>query len=231
VNAAGGPWTFGWEALVAIGALAAAFVALYVGPIRERLRRPSVMLSHTPREDIVRDHSASEDLARFRLRVHAAPGKEAALNVEVFIESVSESVQEPIRALLPAGGEPLRVPHSDATAQIVPAGSTRFVDLAELRRPSGGDTAARLLLATTPVDLHLGKPCRLEITVSGANLDSRAYRCEVDWKAEFDPNGFPDEALDVAVYAKTSRTSRSERPFKILALAYGHVTRGGRTHR
>lgn len=211
MSVAAGPWTFGWDALVAIGALAAALVALYVGPVRERWRRPRLTLTYTPREDIVRDHSASEDIAQFRLRLHAASRKEAALNVEVFVESVSETVQEPIRALLPAGGEPLRVPHSDATAQIVPAGSTRFVELAELRRPSGGNTAARLLLATTPVDLRLGKPCHLEIAVSGANFDARTFRCDVDWSAEFDPIGFPDEALDVAVYPRTSRVSGRRR--------------------
>ena len=199
-----GPWTVGWDAIVAIGTLAAVVVAVLIALlplIRERRRRPRLSLTHAEPHDIVRERSASEDVARFRLRIKAAEGKRTAENVEVFVESVSETVADGIRALLPAGGQPLRVSHSDRTAQAVPSGASRFVDLVELRRRSGSRTSAALLLAGTPVELHLGKPCRLEINVAGANFDSSALRCEVSWTAEFDSHGFPQEALEVVVLA------------------------------
>jgi len=77
----------------------------------------------------------------------------------------------------------------------------------ELSRPSGGKTEAQLLLPTAPVKLQLGKPCRLELAVSGTNIASRSFTCEIEWKAEFDPMGFPDEAVDVSIRAKAKPSS------------------------
>lgn len=147
--------------------------------------------------------SSTEDVARFRLRIKASERKVAATGVEVFIESVVETAADPIRALLPAGGQPLNVSHSDRTEQTVPPGASRFVDLVELRRPLGSHTAATLLLAGEPVELSLGKTYHLAIDIAGANLRSQRVACEVTWNAEFDPHGFPDEALKVVAPAST----------------------------
>lgn len=186
-----------WDAVTAVGTLGAVIVALGVAllpMIVARRRRPRLSVTHSEL-DIVRSRRESEDVARFRLRISCAQRKVAAAAVEVFVESISETVAEGIRALLPAGGQPLRASHSSRVAQAVPSGASRFVDLVELRRRAGEKTSASILLAEDPVELTIGRTYRLEVSVAGANLDSFVIRCEVVWKSELDPSGFPQEAV------------------------------------
>ncbi|MGA9760970.1 MAG: hypothetical protein WBQ14_00900 [Gaiellaceae bacterium] len=197
-------WAFGWDSLVAIGTLSAVlvsiFVAIFLPFVREHRRRPQLSLTYTEPSDIVQEHLESKIIARFRLRVEAARGKEEARGVGVFVESVSERIAEGIRAPLLAGGQPLRVSYADHTTQTVPAGASRFFDLVELCRLPGMETSAKLPLAGSSVDLRPRTSYHLQLSVTGANFDSLAFTSEVVWKGELDPNGFPQEALAVTVY-------------------------------
>jgi hypothetical protein len=129
-------------------------------------------------------------------------GKETAANVEVFVSSVWETVQAPIRTLIPSGGEPLRASHSKQTAQAVPPGASRQVEFVELGVPDrmvfGPSTQeATLLLAGTPFKLTKGRPCRVQLEVAGANVDAKTFTCDVEWKGELEQDGFPQEALEI----------------------------------
>jgi len=125
-------WTWGgWSALTAVGTLGAVVVALYLGPLRDRLSRPVLQVRPGVVQVLNRDTRApgSASLAVATLRVSNRPGRNTASAVEVVVQSVSVEDQ-----LVPLVIGPL-VWSQSRTSQIdIGPGSTFDVNLLRVTR-------------------------------------------------------------------------------------------------
>lgn len=186
------------EWLIAAGTIGAVVVALYVGVIRERLRRPSLSLHFAgpDEEDAVIVQSMSPmvtmpgsvpvETAYLRLRARNKEGRDTAEDVEVLVERVRElepRVGNPPAASPALGNWPLPWSLSDPTTTRlnIPPGVERHVDLAHVYRDAAatrGATPLILDIRPEPVmgrhHLHFGKT-EIRLVVSARNADSRRY--------------------------------------------------------
>jgi hypothetical protein len=185
------------EWLIAVGTIGAVVVALYVGVIRPRLRRPSLSLGFdgVDEEDAVIVQSAAPvktwqqptiDTAYLRLRVCNRESRDTAEDVEVLVERVRElaprvgNQPSPSPAL---GNWPLPWSLSDPTTTRlnIPPGVERHVDLAHVYRDEPATRGAGpLILDIRPEPvmerhhLDFGKT-EIRLVISARNADSRRY--------------------------------------------------------
>jgi hypothetical protein len=190
------------EWLIAAGTIGAVVVALYVGVIRERLRRPSLSLHFDgpDEEDAVIVQSLSQmatmagrtpiDTAYLRLRVRNKEGRNTAEDVEVLVERVRElapRIGNPPAPPPTLGNWPLPWSLSSPTTTrlSIPPGVERHVDLAHVYRDAAATRGATPLIHDIRPEptmgrhhLHFGKT-EIRLIVSARNADSRGYEVVV----------------------------------------------------
>lgn len=197
--------TLGWLTGIgtAAGAIAAAFaawVAVYVGVIRMRRRRPKLTLDFPSvgRELVVVRSRGGGSSAWIRCQVSNAPGRDAADDVEVAIVDASEISPRdghPPTLWPPQGLLGLALAWSAAEGQkrahIAP-GAGRIIDVA-----AAYDTATRprpLVIQTAfrHVDPNAQElksaEVQLDLALTARNADAVRYRVRIAYDGEWDEN-------------------------------------------
>ncbi|MGH2998087.1 MAG: hypothetical protein ACRDNM_02200 [Gaiellaceae bacterium] len=184
VLAAFGTWG-GWPALTAIGTVGAVIVALYLGPLRDRRRRPVLDLELGVVQVLNRDTQApgSASLAVATLRVSNRRGRDTASDVEVVVQSVSLDGQQ-----VPLAIRPLLWSQAFGNLLDIGPGSVFDVNLLRVTR-MGEEGAKRAAIGYADVNANAGffLPSRAELdqlpagnyhftlSVRGRNLDARVW--------------------------------------------------------
>jgi len=199
----------------AIGTVGAVLVALYIGVIRDLLRRPRLSLAFEPgtsdaiviraeRQESLGIYATEGmatvpirfDVARLRLRVANGSGHLAAEDVEVTVTGARE-LNRPGQQLLRIDGQSLSFSNSSpiATRMTVSPGGERHVDLAHLEfEPK--IKAERQQRVT--IDVHPGPAAieqrslaegalELELTVTARNADAVRHVLEIHFDGNDDP--------------------------------------------
>lgn len=188
--AAFGTWG-GWPALTAIGTVGAVVVALYLGPLRDRRRRPELHLQAGVVQVLNRDTQApgSASLAVATLRVSNRRGRDTASDVEVVVQSVSADGQ-----LLPLAIRPLMWSQAFSGVLDIGPGSVFDVNLLRVTR-MGEEGAKRAAIGYADINANAGffLPSRAELdqlsagsyhftlSVRGRNLDARIWTVEASF--------------------------------------------------
>ncbi len=182
--AAFGTWG-GWPALTAIGTVGAVVVALYLGPLRDRRRRPELRLDFGVVQILNRDTQApgSASLAVATLRVSNRRGRDTASDVEVVVQSVSLGglpVSLAIRPLM----------WTQAFSSVLDVGPGSVFDVSLLRVTRMGEEGEkRAAIGYADINANAGffLPARAELdqlpagdyvftlSVRGRNLDARIW--------------------------------------------------------
>jgi hypothetical protein len=197
--------------LAAIGTAAAAILALYIGVIRERLRRPQLSL-HFERgtsDTIVvggveRLTEDSSDVAYLRLRVRNRSGRVTAEDVEVTITGARELQLEGPQVVR-LDGLPLGFSNTapTATRMHVSPGGERHVDLAhiELDRRRQFERAVWIDVHPRPADRQLASMghgvLELELTVTARDVDAVRHVLELRFTGEATDDGTLWDRLQV----------------------------------
>ncbi len=194
------------EWFTAVGTVGAAAVAVYVGVIRDRQRRPDLDLifesSEQDRIVLSVDPRDPPDVAYVRLRVVAKPRRFAAEGVEVMVSRVRrlsvQSNSSPVSdeaakiegMLLLWSNTETWTKTGAETGQtrlnVIPPGAQRHVDLLQVRRAdtSEGDCPVAIEIRPSPADrrnqIRAGT-FEIELAVTAANADARRFRVEVDY--------------------------------------------------
>jgi hypothetical protein len=167
----------GW--LTAVGTLGAVLVALYLGPVRDRLRRPHLYARHddvhADRIVVAAEDDESVDTAWVRIRVGNRGGRLAAEDVEVVVTWVDQFSPDVVFG--PVG---LSLPWShgipQTTSRTLPPGVEWHVDVARIRR-SSPEGQLGLELMTVPNTRELGRGTfEVRIAVTARNADASHYR-------------------------------------------------------
>jgi hypothetical protein len=190
VVAAFGTWG-GWPALTAVGTVGAVVVALYLGPFRDRRRRPALTLERGVVQILNRDTQApgSASLAVATLRVSNRRGRDTASDVEVAVQSVSLDGQ-----LVPLAIRPLMWSQAFSSLLDIGPGSVFDVNLLRVTR-MGEEGAKRAAVGYADVNVNAGffLPSRDELdqlprgaydftlSVRGRNLDARIWTVRVNF--------------------------------------------------
>lgn len=188
--AAFGTWG-GWSALTAIGTVGAVVVALYLGPLRDRRRRPVLDLEPGVVQVLNRDTQApgSTSLAVASLRVSNRRGRDTASDVEVVVQAVSVDGQQ-----LPLGIRPLLWSQAFGNLLDIGPGSVFDVNLLRVTR-MGEEGAKRAAIGYADINAHAGffLPSRAELdqlpagtyrftlSVRGRNLDARIWTVQASF--------------------------------------------------
>jgi hypothetical protein len=190
----------------AAGALAAAFaawVALKVGVIQVRHRRPKLTM-HFPmpgRELVNVGDTNTGESAWVRLLITNSPGRETAEDVEVLIEDLREiSTREdtlPWASVPALAGAALRWSMkeegaSDEDRAHIAPGGQRFLDLASVHRernPSNSIRSLELQTAWQPSDKRqhlLSAEVELDLVVTARNTDASRYVVRIRFDGTWD---------------------------------------------
>lgn len=188
--AAFGTWG-GWSALTAIGTVGAVVVALYLGPLRDRRRRPALNLEAGVVQVLNRDTQApgSASLAVATLRVSNRRGRDTATDVEVVMQSVALDGQ-----LVPLAIRPLMWTQAFSDAIDIGPGSVFDINLLRVTR-MGDEGAKRAAIFYADVNANAGffLPPSAELdqlpagqylftlSVRGRNLDSRVWTVQASF--------------------------------------------------
>jgi hypothetical protein len=184
VIAAFGTWG-GWPALTAVGTVGAVVVALYLGPFRDRRRRPVLQLAFGVVQVLNRDTQApgSASLAVATLRVSNRPRRDTASYVEVVVQSVSLDGQP-----VPLAVRPLM--WTQAFSSVLDVGPGGIFDVSLLRVTRMGEEGEkRAASGYADINANAGffLPARAELdqlpagdylftlSVRGRNLDARIW--------------------------------------------------------
>jgi hypothetical protein len=186
--------------LTAVGTVGATLAAVYVGVIRDRLRRPTLSLSFEPGTSdaiLIRAFRVTEDspevldydeidVAYLRLRVRNRAGRLAAEDVEVIVTGAREIGTQ--HQTLRIDGQPLAFSnsHPTATRMTVAPGGERHVDLVHVTVGTIVDALERRV----PLNVHPGPAdyqqrsvgpgvLELELTVTARNADAVRYVLEL----------------------------------------------------
>jgi hypothetical protein len=192
--------TLDW--ITALGTLGAVGVSVYVGVLREQLRRPSLslafqpdssdaMITRAPRttrtvRDLT-DEREDDEEAYLRLRVLNKRKRMAAEDAEVTITGVREITTEPGR-----GGGDLRIDGQslvfsnsvpETTKMTVSPGGVRRVDVAHASLSDRRKYRAEIAVWPRPPDRGqrsiFGGAVELELTVTARNADAVRYVLEL----------------------------------------------------
>lgn len=182
--AAFGTWG-GWPALTAVGTVGAVVLALYLGPLRDRRRRPVLTLEPGVVQVLNRDTQApgSASLAVATLHVSNRHGRDTASDVEVVVQSVSLDGKP-----VPLAIRPLMWSQGFSSVLDIGPGSVFDINLLRVTR-MGEEGAKRAAIGYADVNVNAGffLPSRAELdqlpagaydftlSVRGRNLDARIW--------------------------------------------------------
>jgi hypothetical protein len=192
------------EWLIAAGTLGATSVALYVGVLRDRRRRPNLSIEEFKPGDKADAQivgmgpiggSVHTKGGYARLRVYNEKGKDTAEEVQVLVERVRLGDGNEIRDSEYLGELPLAVSGSwpTETHLNLPPGLGRHFDCVHVRKDKSdpGDPVVFIDVHPVPADsreeIHAAR-FELDIAVTARNADARFYAVSV----EFDGT-WPDE--------------------------------------
>ncbi len=167
--AAFGTWG-GWPALTAVGTVGAVIVALCLGPLRDRRRRPVLRLHPGVVQVFNRDRqfAGSHAVAVATIRVSNRRGRDAATAVQVFVQSVAVSADS-----VPLAIKPLMWTQSRAAELDIGPGSIFDLDFLRVTRMGNeGEKRAVLVFA----DTSEGAPFFLPPTAEHDQLPGGEYR-------------------------------------------------------
>jgi hypothetical protein len=207
-----------WLSAVATAAavVIALFVALFVPRWHEKQREPKIDLQPDPRGRQSSSSWSTADL--LRLRIHNAPGRRTAEQVEVFASVVSRSPGDGdlwVRVHLEDKAlnfdEPGGVPPGRSTTS-VPSGFSRPVSFVLIGPPTSiserygvevkPDAVGELpdwvavpalypAVRESATWFTRGKPLEVTLVVTGANFDAVTFRGEFEMSEEVDDRGEP----------------------------------------
>jgi hypothetical protein len=195
------------EWLIAFGTVGATFVAVYVGVLRERWRRPKLTLEYggpSHGDAVVAQSADGWAGAYVRLRVTAAKRRYAAEDVEVMVLGVREL--EPRETYPPASGgvaidgQLLGWSNTESTRMTIPSDTHRHLDLLHIVKSETASGTASTWIAVQPVydDRHGTKSGKfeLELAVSARNANARRYRVVVHYDGGWGVDPWQHLAVD-----------------------------------
>ena len=146
------------EWLVAFGTIGATFVAVYVGVLRERWRRPKLSLEYggPSNGDAVEAHGENRWVGAYvRLRVTAAKRRYAAEDVEVMVlgarELEAREGNPPASGGIAIDGQLLGWSNTESTRMTIPSDTHRHLDLLHIIKAETASGAAPAWIAVRPV--------------------------------------------------------------------------------
>src|SRR5947209_3345025 len=188
------------EWFTAIGTFGAAAIAVYVGVIREYLRRPALSVEYGGPDSgdavvvLANLNTLPPDVAYVRVRVVCGTGRSTAEDVEATVIRVRELHPRPgvppRDADAAIGGQLLVWSNTSppTTRANVPAGVHRYLDLLRVIRSEAatnlGAAIARVEVYPTPSDNRHCIPSGsfdVDIAISARNADAAYYRIRVDY--------------------------------------------------
>jgi hypothetical protein len=176
------------EWLVAFGTIGATFVAVYVGVLRERWRRPKLSLEYggPSNGDAVEAHGENRWVGAYvRLRVTAAKRRYAAEDVEVMVlgarELEAREGNPPASGGIAIDGQLLGWSNTESTRMTIPSDTHRHLDLLHIIKAETASGAAPAWIAVRPVyndgrNSTKSGTFELELAVSARNANARRYR-------------------------------------------------------
>lgn len=182
--AAFGTWGV-WPALTAVGTVGAVIVALYLGPLRDRRRRPELQLQPGVVQVFNRDSRApgSHPVAVATIRVSNRKHRDAATAVQVFVQSVAVGADG-----VPLAIRPLMWTQSRSAELDVGPGSVFDLDFLRVTRMGEeGEKRAAIAFADRDANAAFYLPAQAELdqlprgeyrftlSVRGRNLDARIW--------------------------------------------------------
>jgi hypothetical protein len=200
-------WQIAREWMIAVGTVGATIVAVYVGVLRERWRRPKLSLEYggPSSGDAVETRKDEWAGAYVRLRVMAAKRRSAAEDVEVMVLGAREL--EPREGCQRASGniaidgQLLNWSNTESTRMTIPSDTHRHLDLLHIKKPEAASGTASAWISVQPgyddgrEQTKSGR-FELELAVSARNANARRFKVVVGYDGGWGENPWQHLKVD-----------------------------------